>query len=302
MSENSKPHLFSIGGAHMDRRGFCDGPHQDQTSNPGTFMEEPGGGVFNAARMVRNFGPTVTLANVRGGDATAKAIEQEILERGIIDLPIIHLSRATPSYTAILDHQGELITALADMQLYKKGLERHMRHKTTHQAANKADAILFDSNASAETCADIAALGANKPTFAMAISPAKVLHLKDSLSLIDCLFMNRREAKALVPDAATSTELCHQLRDLGLKGAVITDGSNPLIAFKGAEQTEITPTPMDKIVDVTGAGDAFAGAYIANHLLGKDWATCLNWGMKASRYTIGQTSTAPYFSPSEHQD
>lgn len=269
-------------------------------------MEEPGGGVFNAARMVRNFGPVVTLANVRGGDGAAKSIEQEILERGIIDLPIIHLSRATPSYTAILDNQGELITALADMRLYEKGLERHMRHKTTHQAAEKADAIMFDSNASPKTCADIAALGKDKPTFAMAISPAKVLHLKDCLSSIDCLFMNKREAAALAPDASNNADLCDQLRNMGLKGAVITDSANPLIAFQNKAQIEITPTPMDMttdtIVDVTGAGDAFAGAYIANYLLGQDWETCLEWGMKASRYTIGQQSTAPYFSPSDHQD
>lgn len=302
MNKIKNSHLFCIGGAHMDRRGLCDQPHQAQNSNPGSFMEEPGGGVFNAARMVRNFGLEVTLANVRGGDGAAKTIEQEIKARGINDLPIIHLSRATPSYTAILDHDGELITALADMHLYKKGLERHMRHKTTHQAAQKADAILFDSNASATTCVDIAALGINKPTFAMAISPAKVLHLEQCLTAIDCLFMNRREAAVLAPHAKTTDALCNQLREMGLKGAVITNGGAPLIAFSGAQQKEITPEPIQNIIDVTGAGDAFAGAYIAQFLSGADWETCLSWGMKASRFTIGQQSTAPLFDPAHFQD
>lgn len=292
--------LFAIGGAHLDRRGICEGAHQLHASNPGHIVEEPGGGVFNAARMARNFNVHVALANVRGGDATADIIEREIANRGIEDLPLIHLHRATPSYTAIMDEQGDLVTAIADMHLYEKGLERHVRHKATRQAAANADACLFDCNASEKTCTDIAEMAAGRPLYAMAISPAKVIRLKASLPLIACLFMNRREATALVPDATNDQALIQGLRTLGLRGAIITDGANPVLAFNNTVSIQRQPQKAEHIVDVTGAGDAFAGAFIASAMQSMDFTTCLDWGLAASQFTIMQPTTAPLFDPENH--
>lgn len=292
--------LFAIGGAHLDRRGICTGPHQPHASNPGYFIEEPGGGVFNAARMARNFGVRVALANVRGGDANAETIEREINQRGIIDLPLIHLHRATPSYTAIMDQHGDLVTAIADMHLYEKGLERHVRHKATRRAAQAADACLFDCNASEKTCADIAAMCAGAPLYAMAISPAKVLRLKSSLPLLTCLFMNRREATALAPHTHNDITLVEALRTLGLQSAIITDGAHKVVAFNEQEVEIRTPQRAPKIVDVTGAGDALAGAFIAGSMQGEGFATCLDWGLAASHFTIMQPTTAPIFDPTNH--
>lgn len=299
-TKTSSHTLFAIGGAHLDRRGICEGSHQLHASNPGHFTEEPGGGVFNAVRMARNFGINVSLANVRGGDATADIIEQEIARRQIEDLPLIHLHRATPSYTAIMDEHGDLVTAIADMRLYEKGLERHVRHKATRQAAQNANACLFDCNANEKTCADIAAMAAGKPLYAMAISPAKVQRLKPCLPLMTCLFMNRCEATALLPDAQDDQALITGLRTLGLPSAIITDGANPVLAFNSTETLAREPKRAESLVDVTGAGDAFAGAFIANAMQGKDFATCLDWGLTASYFTIMQPTTAPLFDPENH--
>ena len=105
---NSKPHVLAIGGAHIDRRGQISGPYVPAASNPGTMREDVGGGVFNAVRTAVRRGLSASLMSVRGGDAAGETVARAIGEAGITDLSAVFLDRTTPSYTAILDAEGDL--------------------------------------------------------------------------------------------------------------------------------------------------------------------------------------------------
>ena len=110
--------ILAIGGAHIDRKGWLDGPHRPGVSNPGRWEVEAGGGAFNAARNLARLGHQVTLVAPRGGDAAAGMVAEAAAQAGIEDCPLTFLDRATPSYSAILEPDGNLVTALADMALY----------------------------------------------------------------------------------------------------------------------------------------------------------------------------------------
>ena len=117
----------------------------------------------------------------------------------------------------------------------------------------------------------LASLAAGKPLFAIAISPAKAVRLKKVLPDLACLYMNRREAAALAGTAADAPveKIVAELEALGLSAGAITDGNRPVVAFGASGAFSVAP-PSPRIVrDVTGAGDALAGATTVALLAGQ---------------------------------
>jgi ribokinase len=100
------------------------------------------------------------------------------------------------------------------------------------------------------------------------------------LALTDVLFVNRIEARALAgvdqPERAAAALLpkvrCAVVLTLGSEGAVLLrPGEPPLVR---------AARPAD-VVDTTGAGDAFIGAFGARLAASGDYASALDWGLAA---------------------
>lgn len=289
------PHLVAVGGAHIDRRGRVRGPHVAEASNPGTMREEVGGGVFNAARVAVQRDVSVSLLSLRGGDAAGQKVAAAVEEAGIGDLSATFLDRTTPSYTAILTEAGDLITGLADMELYEHGFSKQLRRRRIREAVADAQALLCDANMPAEAIELLAGLAGEKPVHAIAVSPAKVGRLAPVVASLSCLFMNRREACRLadLPAEASPTEAARKLAAMGLKGGVITAGSAPALCFRHGAFFEAPPPPDVRIADVTGAGDALAGATVAALMRGLAFAEAVREGMAAARLAVESEHAAP---------
>ncbi|MDP2119067.1 MAG: carbohydrate kinase family protein [Hoeflea sp.] len=282
--------ILCIGGAHLDRKGWLAGPHRAGASNPGNWELEAGGGAFNAARNLARLGHAVTLVAPRGGDATAEMVARAAEEAGIEDCPLTFLDRATPSYSAILEPDGNLVTALADMALYDLVPARRLMTSRLRKRLAAADLLLVDSNlpesalsALASTAADI-----GLPLAVIAVSPAKVVRWRASLRLIACLAMNAAEAAALTgARAATPGAWPALLRDAGLAGGLVSAGAGPVAAFSGGETCVLAPPPLGRLEDVTGAGDALASGYLDGLLSGGSLAENLVRGIALARLTAG---------------
>lgn len=289
------PHLVAAGAAHIDRRGQVTGSYVPAASNPGTMREEVGGGAFNALRNAMRHGISAAMLSLRGGDLAADTVAQAIAEADAADLSAIFLDRTTPSYTAILDCDGELVTGFADMGLYESGFLRQVRRRRFRDALELADAVLVDANMPAPAIEAVAGLGGDRPLYAIAISPAKVGRLARSLQSLSCLFMNAREARALagLPDA-DATEAAAALRAKGLVRAVVTNGAEPAIAYDAKGSFMIRP-PRMPVADVTGAGDAMAGTTIAGLMHGMNFREAVRHGTAAAALTVAsQTVVANY--------
>ncbi|OKP63051.1 carbohydrate kinase, partial [Ensifer adhaerens] len=118
-----------FGGAHIDRRGRISGTTAPGSSNPGSWFEEAGGGGFNAARNLARLGHSVRMISTRGGDAAGEMVTAAAAAAGVIDSPLTFLDRQTPSYTAILENDGNLVIALADMELYRLFSPRQLQRR-----------------------------------------------------------------------------------------------------------------------------------------------------------------------------
>ena len=286
--------IFAIGGAHIDRRAFLKAPHQIHTSNPARVFEEVGGGMFNAARAIRSAGLNVSLLSARGGDLSANTIEAAIKDSNITDKSSVYLDRTSPSYTAMIGHDGELITAFADMDLYEFAIARAL--KRSHIAADlqATKSVLIDANIASETLVHIAEMVPKKPIFAMAISASKVGRMRAVLGELYVLYMNKYEAEALSKVSAEKPrDMIKALRQQGLIRGIITNGGKTLWAFEHDHIIELMPPQPSKIVDVTGAGDALAGTVTAHILRGAAFEDAIKLGMRAASYVITQKGCAP---------
>ena len=281
--------ILVLGGAHIDRRGMIETETAPGASNPGSWMEEAGGGGFNAARNLSRLGFEVRIIAPRGGDVTGEVVAEAARQAGVEDTPFTFLDRRTPSYTAILERDGNLVIALADMDLYKLFTPRRLKVRAVREAIIASDFLLCDANLPEDTLTALGliARACEKPLAAIAISPAKVVKLKAALGDIDILFMNEAEARALTGETAENVrDWPDILRKAGLSGGVVTRGASEVVAFNGTEKAILHPPLLREVKDVTGAGDAMASGYLAAIAAGKTIREALRQGAAAAAITV----------------
>ncbi|MDM9628258.1 carbohydrate kinase family protein [Rhizobium sp. S152] len=284
-----KKKILVLGGAHVDRRGRIFGDTAEGASNPGFWFEEAGGGGFNAARNLARLGYDVTMISPRGGDPTGEMVSEAADIAGVTDRPFVFLDRKTPSYTAIIERDGNLVIALADMDLYRMFVPRRLSIRSVRDAFAATDFILFDANLPQETLAAIVARAnaLGKPVGAIAISPAKAVKLLPCMQGLDYLFLNEAEAAALTGERPNDpAHWPSLLGDIGLRGGVLTRGQRELIAFAEDRVVALQPADIKDVADVTGAGDSLAAGVVAALMRGLSLSEAVREGAAAAAVTV----------------
>jgi sugar/nucleoside kinase (ribokinase family) len=90
--------------------------------------------------------------------------------------------------------------------------------------------------------------------------------LKGLLSDVDVLLVNKEEAKQMVAGETLDELLAHMLNLVGC--AIISDGSNGAIASDGTTKVRSGMYEDMKLVDRTGAGDAFGSGFLTKWAAG----------------------------------
>jgi ribokinase len=90
----------------------------------------------------------------------------------------------------------------------------------------------------------------------------------------DILIMNKEEWAILKEVEAVLLEHIHQV--------IITDGKHGGHVYMKHHYDYPYTTPNAKVIEETGAGDAFSVGYVSAHLLGKSIEECCEWGVKNS--------------------
>ena len=109
-----------IGAAHVDAKARLIGEAHLATSNPARVVRTPGGVAGNVARNLGRLGLPVSLFSIIGDDAEGRALLGE-LHAASVDTAGVLRSAGPPtaSYLAVLDRDGRLIVAAADMEIYE---------------------------------------------------------------------------------------------------------------------------------------------------------------------------------------
>lgn len=95
---------------------------------------------------------------------------------------------------------------------------------------------------------------------------------------LEVLFVNKEEAQYLTKSKSLEIhKLAGALSKLGPKHVVITDGKNGAYEYNG-KGLQYCPIFEAKLLEATGAGDAFATGFLGALLHGKECTEALRWG------------------------
>ena len=243
-------------------------------SVPGKWRVSAGGAALNVARIAAACGARCRLATVLGEDETAAFLRAEARSAGV-DLDAATHPGRSAGYTAFLQPDGTLVSALADMTIldeWQPGPEAWGVHKPA--------ICVLDANFEPSVLSELAG-AAPAPLAALTVSAAKAERLTGLLPGIETLFTNRAEACALLGRSMEPADAAAALRAAGVGRVCISDGPYPVaIADEDGPRT-ITP-PTAPVRDTTGAGDALAGGALAALALGVPFAEAVRRGMEAA--------------------
>ena len=132
---------------------------------------------------------------------------------------------------------------------------------------------------------------ARKLRVKLAFNPTEYLikeyNLKPLLKLVDVLILNREEAELLVKKG----DLLNGLHKLGPCIVCITNGSKDTICSDKKRRCNIKPHKNIKVVEKTGAGDAFASSFVTGIIKGLSIEKSLKLGL------INSESVIQHFGP-----
>lgn len=111
------------------------------------------------------------------------------------------------------------------------------------------------------------------------------LDLTGLLKICDVLILNKEEAEMLCKKNAKHSGLLEELSSLGPKIIVITNKDKETLCYDGIKKYSIMPHKI-KVVERTGAGDAFASGFVAGCIVGHPIEKCLKLGLEESENVI----------------
>lgn len=111
---------------------------------------------------------------------------------------------------------------------------------------------------------------------------------KKLIARSDFFILNKEEAHHLLSDGdRTMLNMLEAFHHIGAKQIIITDGPNGADAFDGTTHFHMPIFP-GKVIERTGAGDAFASSVISATLQKKKLAEALRYGSANSASVVGQ--------------
>lgn len=122
-------------------------------------------------------------------------------------------------------------------------------------------------------------------TFQLRMGKEKLREIYACTELVAC---NKEEAERILECGETDIQtLLKNMRALGPKTVLITDGPKGAYAFDGTEMLKVPMYPDPKPpIDRTGAGDATASTVVVALALGEPLATALLWGLVNSMSVV----------------
>ena len=256
ISQPARRRVACIGAANIDRKLSANGPLRMGTSNPARQYESFGGVARNVAENLARLGAEVSLVTAVGDDMAGTALVAHGRSIGIDMRAAVLAGTSSGTYTAVLDAAGEMALAMADMALYER-----MTPEMVLESVPAADLVVADLNLPRETVT--ALIGAVRPLVLVAVSEPKMTRLPADLHGLRLLILNAGELGARlgrnVSGDAQVAAACREVLAQGAQDVVVTAGARGIWFTAQDTVTHLDALPVE-VVDVTGAGDAFAAA------------------------------------------
>ena len=232
-----------------------------------------GGGGTNAAVSLSRLGHKVAFLGKLGDGTNSEFIRKNLVNEKISML-CAH-GKGMVGYSVILDTLEHDRTILA-----YKGINDDLHNEDVPYKKLRAKWFYFSSmmNESFRTMEKLADF-AQKNEIKIVFNPSMYLAEKGSgflgnvLSRTEVLVLNKEEAYLLVGNS-NPNDMVKKLAELGPKIVIVTDGKNEVYVYDRKYLYWAKP-PQVRVVDATGAGDAFASSFASGLIRKQKIEACM---------------------------
>lgn len=269
-------------------------PAPGETVKGSMFKMGPGGKGFNQAISAHKSGGDVTIVTKLGNDDFANIATSMLKEQNLSEeFCFVTDEASTGSALVLVDEQTSQNSIVVTLGACSTINDNDI---STFEQQLKSSSILltqFETNVDAiEKVVDIACESGVK----VVLNPAPAEPISDELySKIDIITPNEVEAEILTGVKVNSEEdglkAAQFFFDKGVKDVVITLGKKGVLAVKKDSHRLIKNYDV-KVLDTTGAGDAFNGGFVTALANGKDIFEACEYGNVVSNLAVTKLGTS----------
>lgn len=286
-------YICVIGGANMDIQGFPKDTLIMRDSNPGTVKISLGGVGRNIAENIVKLGVHTKFISAVGGDVYGNKILDEAQLIGLdMQHSLVLKEQATSTYLATLDESRDMMVAIAFMDIFDKMSIDFIKEKK-HVVENSRLCVI-DTNIPIEIIEYIVTNVKNTDLFLDAVSTSKAKKVKDIIGHFHTIKPNRIEAEILSGIEIKSDDDLKKAAEYflskGVKRVFITMGEDGVYYNDGINENHIS-NPNIKVVNATGAGDAFVAGLAYSYINDFDIDYTTRFAMTASILALSYEDT-----------
>ncbi|MFB9546859.1 ribokinase [Micromonospora sagamiensis] len=270
-------------------------PVAGETLSGGRFASGHGGKGSNQAVAAARLGAEVSLLTAVGADQFGTGARQLWAEEGIDATGVRTIGAAATMVGVILvDQQGENRIAIAP------GALDELTPADVDGFADRiaaADLVVVSLEIPLEVA--VAALRtAHEHGVRTLLNPAPAVRLPDEAwGWIDVVTPNASEARVLTgrdpEDPATGDELVDLIRTRHAGTIVLTLGAEGALIDHDGQRVRVDPVRVPRVVDTTGAGDAFTGALAVALARGDALTDAVRFAAAAGAHAVGVAEVIP---------
>lgn len=253
------PYILVIGASIVDIIGFSRKKYHKRDSIPGQIKISLGGVCRNIAENLARVNVNTEFISILGGDDQGKNILNNSIKIGYkMNNSLILEDEYTPTYMAVLNEDGEMESAIVDME-----------------CLNKMDSSFIDSKANIIENAEYVILDADNPELLEYIltkfkgktrfildpvSATKAEKVKHLIKYFHTIKPNRLETELLcgfkIESENDLIKAANYFRNLGVENVFISLDADGIYYKNSNEEGKIRTTAVE-VKNVTGAGDSF---------------------------------------------
>lgn len=280
--------IVVVGSINMDLvMNVKERPAGGETMLGKDFFTNPGGKGANQAYCAANVGGEITMLGCVGDDLFGEELVQNLKDAGVNTTYIQKMANETSGIAMItVDEHGEnsiIVAQAANNHVTPVYLDDHLH------VIGQAKAVLIQLEIPIESVEkSIEIAHRNEVPVFLDPAPAQVLpdHL---LAQVDYILPNEKELEQLtdvkVINRKSAMEASQILLDKGVETVIAKLGGDGLIICQ-KDQAEWIPGIKVDVADTTGAGDAFAGAFITSLVAGKDLKSSAEYANVVGALTV----------------
>ncbi len=282
-----------IGGANIDIQGFPQDNLKLNDSNPGNVKISLGGVGRNISENLVKIGVPTKLITAIGNDAYGNNIIGECKISGIdIEHSLILKNMQTSTYLSVLDEKGDMKVAIADMDIIDELDSDHIRKKFHIIKGSKA--IVLDTNLKKDLIEYLVTNFKDLDFMIDPVSTAKAKKIKDIIGRFHTIKPNKLEAEMMtgikIDTEGDIKKAIKYFIHSGVKRVFISLGKKGVF-YGDEEKIEYLPAPNIKVINATGAGDAFMAGLVYGYVNNLSLKETAKFSIAASVLALSHENT-----------